>query len=427
VRWFVFLIALFLALPGSALAAGDAPPTVALTTPGAGPVAREIEVTAVAADDVEVTKVEFRVRGILRFTAPTAPYTGTFATGSVPDGPALIRATAYDSSGQTASSVVDTFIDNTRPSLTVSGPDKQRFLPGATQTWDFNADDAGSGLASVRCSVQPINTAPTFGDCTSAAEFVLSGQPEGTWTFSVRATDAAGNFTQQGRDFKIDGTAPETSIASGLADGAVTTDTTLTWELAASENATFECRLGGGSFAPCSGGASHVTAGLAPGTYTFEARATDLTGNVDATPVRRTFTVAAAGSPSATASAVSSSSAGTDAPQIEVALRFRFVSAARVTKIVGLVVKNIPAGGTVTVTCPSGCARKGYRKTKRKGGELRLTPVTRKKLKVGTEIRVVVSKPGMSSAVKVLTIRARKAPLVSTLCQPEGSPKPAAC
>ena len=53
--------------------------------------------------------------------------------------------------------------------------------------------------------------------------------------------------------------------------------------------------------------------------------------------------------------------------------------------------------------------------------------MTRKKLKVGTEIRVVVSKPGMSSAVKVLTIRARKAPLVSTLCQPEGSPKPAAC
>jgi hypothetical protein len=53
--------------------------------------------------------------------------------------------------------------------------------------------------------------------------------------------------------------------------------------------------------------------------------------------------------------------------------------------------------------------------------------VTRKKLKAGTEITVTVSKPGMSSAVKVLTIRARKAPLVTTLCQPEGSPKPAAC
>jgi len=427
VRWFVFLIALFLALPGSALAAGDAPPTVALTAPVAGPVAGEIEVAAVAGDDVEVTKVEFRVRGNLKHIDTTAPYGGTFDTGSVPDGPAPIRATAYDSGGQTAYSVVETFIDNTRPSLTVSGPDRQRFIPGTTQTWALSAADAGSGLASVRCSVQPINTPPTFGDCTSATAFVLSGQPEGTWTFSVRATDAAGNFAQQGRDFKIDGTAPETSIASGPADGAVTADTTLTWELAASESATFECRLAGGPFEPCSGGASHVTAGLAPGTYTFEARATDLTGNVDATPVRRTVTVAAAGSPLAGASAVRSSVVDPDAPQIEVALRFSFVSAARATKIVGLVVKNIPAGATVSVSCPSGCTKKTYRKTMRKGGQLRLAPVTRKKLKVGTEIRVVVSKPGMSSAVKVLTIRARKAPLVTTLCQPEGSHKPAAC
>jgi hypothetical protein len=60
-------------------------------------------------------------------------------------------------------------------------------------------------------------------------------------------------------------------------------------------------------------------------------------------------------------------------------------------------------------------------------GRLLLKPVLKKKLKVGTEITVIVSKPGASSAVKVLTIRARKAPLVTTLCQPEGSSKPAAC
>jgi hypothetical protein len=53
--------------------------------------------------------------------------------------------------------------------------------------------------------------------------------------------------------------------------------------------------------------------------------------------------------------------------------------------------------------------------------------VLKKQLKVGTEITVIVSKPGASSAVKVLTIRARKAPLVTTLCQPEGSAKPVAC
>ena len=76
---------------------------------------------------------------------------------------------------------------------------------------------------------------------------------------------------------------------------------------------------------------------------------------------------------------------------------------------------------------PARLRRKTYRKLKRTGGKLLLTPVLKKKLDVGTEITVTVSKPGATSAVKVLTIRARKAPLVTTLCQPEGSSKPAAC
>ena len=132
---------------------------------------------------------------------------------------------------------------------------------------------------------------PVFGDCTSAAAFVLNEQPEGFWTFTVRATDKAGNFAQQARDIKIDGTPPETTILDGPEDGETVGEGTLTWDLEANENATFECRIAPAAFAPCSGEARHVVSGLAPGTYTFEARATDLTGNVDPTPVHSTFTV----------------------------------------------------------------------------------------------------------------------------------------
>ena len=269
-----------------------------------------------------------------------------------------------------------------------------------------------------------------FGDCTSAAAFVLSGQPEGTWTFSVRATDNAGNFAQQARDFKIDGTAPETTIASGLADGAVTADTTLTWELAASENATFECRARPARpFAPCSGGASHVTA--RPRSRHLHVRgARDRPDrqrrrhpgpahlHASRPRARRRRPVR----PPSGRAAWTPTRRRSRSPSLQLHLR----RAAR-PRSSDLVVKNIPAGATVTVNCPSGCAKKTYRKTKRKGGQLLLTPVTSKKLKVGTEITVIVSKPGFSSAVKVLTIRARKAPLVTTLCQPEGSSKPAAC
>ena len=106
--------------------------------------------------------------------------------------------------------------------LTVTGPDKQSFFPGTAQTWGFDAKDDGSGVSDVRCSVVPMNTAPVFGPCTSAKEFVLNGAAEGFWTFSVRAADAAGNFAQQSRDIKIDGTPPETTIASSPDDGDAT-------------------------------------------------------------------------------------------------------------------------------------------------------------------------------------------------------------
>ena len=42
-------------------------------------------------------------------------------------------------------------------------------------------------------------------------------------------------------------------------------------------------------------------------------------------------------------------------------------------------------------------------------------------------ITVVVSKPGSSSAVKILKIRPRKAPQLTTQCQPVGASKPTAC
>ncbi len=76
--------------------------------------------------------------------------------------------------------------------------------------------------------------------------------------------------------------------------------------------------------------------------------------------------------------------------------------------------------------CPKGCAKKTFKKS-RASGQLALKSLTKKPLPVNTAITVVVSKAGASSAVKILKIRARQAPLVTTLCQPEGAAKPAAC
>jgi hypothetical protein len=321
-------------------------PSVTLEKPLGGAVSRTTPVSAAVTGAVQ--RVEFRVRGVLKYVDESAPFGGDFDTTTVDDGPAIIRATAFSGAGDSAFATVDVTIDNTKPVLVVTGPDRERFVAGSGPRWTFSATDAGSGFSHFRCSVQPIGTTPTFGPCTEAASFVAEGQPIGTYTFSVRAFDSAGNFAQQARDFKIEPVAPEATIAASAP-----------------------------VFAPSVAASSLVEPA--------------------------------------------------EAPQILVALGFRFTSTARATRLANFVVRNVPAGASVTVTCPRGCAKQRYTKLRVAGGRLLLKPVLKRKLKVGTEITVIVSKPGSSSAVKVLTIRARKAPLVTTLCQPEGSSKPAAC
>jgi hypothetical protein len=255
----------------------------------------------------------------------------------------------------------------------------------------------------------------------------LANQPDGRYTLTVRATDAASNFTEQTRTFGVDTGPPETTIASGPDDGASTTDTALTWGLASSEpGSTFECRLfltaiGPGAFAPCSAAASHSVSGLAAGTYTFEARATDAFGNVDASPARRTVTVVATTPPPVVHQTTIIQQV------IVVTLTFSYHDANRkTTRISALTVNSVPAGSTVTARCPKGCAKKSLVKKNAKGNVSLKALAGKKPLKARTKITVTVTKPGAVGAVKVLQIQKSKAPTVKSLCQPPGA-KPGKC
>jgi hypothetical protein len=188
-------------------------------------------------------------------------------------------------------------------------------------------------------------------------------------------------------------------------------------------------------FAPCSAGASHTATGFAPGTYTFETRATDAAGNVDGTPAKRTFTVVPPPPPAPPVVAAATSvapvvapapAAAAPAPQIVVTLAFNFNSNRKTTRLSSLVVKNVPSGSTVAAKCPKGCSAKSFKK-KGARGKVSLSKLIKKPLKVGTKITVTISKPGSGSAIKTLKIRARKAPAVGTRCQPAGAAKPVAC
>jgi CSLREA domain-containing protein len=86
--------------------------------------------------------------------------------------------------------------------------------------------------------------------------------------------------------------APETTITSGPANGETIKTDTATFEFDATDAntpSTFECKLDDGPFTGCLSPKANVQ--LGDGTHTFQVRATDPAGNVDATPDTRTFTV----------------------------------------------------------------------------------------------------------------------------------------
>lgn len=113
--------------------------------------------------------------------------------------------------------------------------------------------------------------------------------PDGSYSYTVKTTDAAGNESQgTSISLTIDTLAPETTLgdkpASPLNSGSAT------FTFSSSENSSsFECSRDGSAFTGCTSPQSNT--GLADGSHTFRVRAIDAADNVDPTPASHTWTV----------------------------------------------------------------------------------------------------------------------------------------
>ncbi|WP_028065844.1 MopE-related protein [Solirubrobacter soli] len=322
---------------------------------------------------------------------------------------------------------------------------------------------------SVQCKLDGASRPCTF--AAHNGSVTLSGLGQGGHTFQVTALSPNGNPSEPAASFSwvVDTVAPDTTFdpSAGPGEGALQTVTSESFKPVSSEptGATFECSLDGAPFAAC---ASPVSLdGLAPGRHTFAARAIDRAGNVDATPAVRTWTIAVPDAdgdgfnanidcndsnpaihPGATdipGNGVDENCDGVDAtvppivqatPQAapeQVLVTVAFFASAKKgsTKFTTLQVKNVPFGATVSVVCkgsgcPSGLKGKGFTKPNA-FGTVSLAKFIKKPLKAGSVVTVTVSKPGAINAVKVLTVRAAKKPLIATKCLPPGAKSPVAC
>ncbi len=169
-------------------------------------------------------------------------------------------------------------VDATAPQTTIdASPASPTNDP--SPTFEFSSNEPGSTL---ECQID----GGGWESCASPLTYP-DDLDDGSHTFEVRATDAAGNTDQSAASvtFTVDTAAPDTTITSSAPSAS---DNTPTFSFSSDDPAaSFECRIDIDPFAPCS--SAFTSAQLPDGDHTFEVRATDAATNTDATPASLDF------------------------------------------------------------------------------------------------------------------------------------------
>jgi hypothetical protein len=206
----------------------------------------------------------------------------TYSGPELTEGPHTFSVKASDGLGnESGITSYDWTIDLTDPTtwITVKPPNPD---DDATPTFSFTSDEAGS---SFECK---LDDDASFTPCPSPQEY--KSLAAGSHTFSVKATDLAGNTDGSPATYTwtIDLTDPTTSITAQPL--AMSNDDSPSFSFTSSEaDSSFACALDGGALSSCPSPKSYFS--LPDGSHTFVVSATDPAGNTDATPESYTWAI----------------------------------------------------------------------------------------------------------------------------------------
>ena len=252
---------------GAACSAGwytSSPVSVTLAAPDAGAGLDQIRYTTDGSDPT-----------ILAGTVYAAPF------DVAAEGVTTVKYRAFDRVGNDTGVLTQTIrLDTVAPS-TVLDSTPNAATQDTTPTFAFSSPDGGVSF----------QTRVNGGSwSTETSPLTLGPLVESTYTFEVRAVDAAGNqdATPASFTFTVDTTAADTTITA--APPAASSSAGATFSFTASDAGPgFECRLDGGAWADCTSPKSY--AGLSEAAHSFEVRAEDAAGNLDASPASHAWTV----------------------------------------------------------------------------------------------------------------------------------------
>jgi len=145
-----------------------------------------------------------------------------------------------------------------------------------------------------QCSLVTQGDPANYGACSSTgSDQTAIALSDGPYTFSVQASDPAGNTASKSQSFTVDTTGPSVTIDSGPTDGSTSgPDPSFTFHSPDGDIASFECKLDTGSFAACSSG--DASGATTDGSHTFTVHGIDDLGNIGS-DVSITWTVDATG------------------------------------------------------------------------------------------------------------------------------------
>jgi len=209
----------------------------------------------------------------------TSPYQVT----GLADGSHTVSVWAYDIVGNQSTPATSSFTIDTVPPTTIITSTIPNQSP--TNITSMQISFSANESSTFTCSLDSAAQAP----CTSPVSY--SGLTDGAHVFQVFATDDAGNTDPTGATYKwtVDTVPPVLTLVSENPSASDTNQTQITLTYAVNETATIACALDGGASSDCSSGSVTYT-GLANGSHTATAVATDTAGNVGTT-VSYTWTV----------------------------------------------------------------------------------------------------------------------------------------
>jgi hypothetical protein len=229
------------------------------------------------------------------YTSP-APDT-VIALSGLADGTHTLNVRAHDPAGNIGTPVARTWrVAATAPTIAiVSGPAEGQHQDSTTTSFSWSATSISTPVGDIlyRYALDATPSGAWSRDTSSS----FAGLAVGVHTLNIEAQDRFGHVGTLARHFRVDLTPPQTSIASGPADGGWANSASATFGFTGTDDASatnelrYAWRVDSGAWSALSTQTSAAATGLTEGLHVFEVYAVDKAGNADPTPAARSFTV----------------------------------------------------------------------------------------------------------------------------------------